>query len=274
MITMFRAIVAIICAMAMLWPREALAVGQMSLGLGYIKGDCQLPTATDEAGAGSPRCFTGLRLETLVSFYHQDADSKADDGGKSIGLLDGENSSGSGTNWNLGHIGGGRDAEALLIIIAVVLLLFGIYWTIGALASQKLKLGLYYSHDFQTTRWSGQHGGDTYETFEVERAGIQAGFYLIPDVDVQIHTGVGPATARIASHGDSSSDHLYVKGISTKAGIGWVPSADSGPFALYEMEGTFISSGSLARYVRESSPLRLPSLRRSGAVMAGYTFAF
>jgi hypothetical protein len=257
----------LLCLYAALFPTP-LRAGQIGLGLGYVRGDCGITQAAD-----SGTCFRGARSELLVNFFEKDRGSVFGKSSSDASTSDGRRS-GRASGAHLGDpgfssFGGGGDIRGALILLAVIIVVFGIYWSIAALASQKLKLGLYYSYDFQSSRWP-LDGDAALERYRVSRAGLQAGFYLIPDVDVQLHVGVGPAVGKL----ETADGRYDLRGVSSKVGLGYVPSTDAGPFALYEFEGTFFSGQSLQEHLHENQQLKLPKVRRTGALMGGYTFAF
>lgn len=251
-------------ASLMILPREVFASPHVSLGLGvgYVRGEC---LAADDGKDDS--CFEGTRVEASLGLFHREA---KDPPKTPTAVASSSDSSSSGWNWFPTN-GGGTDV--VLVVLALILIVYGIYWLVAAIASKKLKLGLFYSQDFQATTWKDRDGKD-YESYDVQRYGMQASFYFFESVDIQLHAGVGPAAAQLSTHVGGVTESYSMQGLSTKAGIGYVPFDGKGLFLFYEVEGTFFEESSLKHYVESNTETNLPKVRRSGAVMTGWNVAF
>lgn len=256
---------------------------QFMLGLGGVRGNCEFNDA-----AGKKICLKGERLVLAYGFSvyerggakSRDAEFDGDKGG-SEGSGDSTASvRGNSSHWynnscpsSGGNCGSGKDAAALLVVAAIALVLFGIWWLLFSVFADRLKVGLVYSTDFQSDNLFEPR--NYFESYRVQRFGARLGVYLVPKVDMELFATATASDAVISrkSAEDGSKSSFSIHGFSSSFGIGRVPYANRrGVFGYLEFERNFFSAGRLRAYVDQQNEPILAPKKDSGAFILGWAF--
>jgi hypothetical protein len=253
---------ALVCAILMLAPQEARAVG-VQTGAGFVAGDCRQIGDSDEKA-----CYRGGRFDLGLNWTLKAEDDPA---GPSLEQTSVKPTRvGVSSGWNLG--GDGDALAALVVILLVVLVIFGIVWVVASLASKRMTLGIYGTYDYQAIKLDGTEG-TSIEKYHSRSVGLQALFYLIRETDVVLSVGIAGTSARIETSSDADGDGSYaLSGYSSKVGLGYVPFERSGMYGMLEFGGTFFNGTSLSKYVEDKVGRQLPQVRHSTALVLGYAF--
>ncbi len=254
-------------AVLMLLPTRSHA-STIQTGVGYVVGECRSIGDSDEKA-----CFTGERFDLGLNIAVKNTDDPEKPAPKAAPKSSGSARRGGGGWSGTGNFSLGPKGDAfVLAVILVVLIVYGLYWGIVTLFSHKISMGLYASFDFQKAKLEGDSDFQV-EKYHSQSTGLQTIFYLVRDSDFALNVGAAGTTAQIKTSTAAEGDKSYhLRGISSKAGIGYMPFERSGVYAMLEWEGTYFDGTSVAKYVRADSADKVPKLHRSGAFILGLAF--